>query len=62
VFCFEVSGDIVKRSHYTPCRRLGEGGIVLLILDLGITAGYGLDDREIQVRSPAKAKDFSSNL
>jgi hypothetical protein len=25
-------------------------------------SGYGLDDREIEVRSPAGAEDFSSNL
>jgi hypothetical protein len=25
-------------------------------------SGYGLDDRAIDVRSPAEAKDFSSNL
>jgi hypothetical protein len=25
-------------------------------------SGYGLDDRAIEVRSPAGAKDFSSNL
>jgi hypothetical protein len=27
-----------------------------------IVSGYGLDDRAIEVRSPAGAKDFSSNL
>jgi hypothetical protein len=27
-----------------------------------IASDYGLDDRAIQVRSPAEAKDFSSNL
>jgi hypothetical protein len=27
-----------------------------------IVFGYGLDDRVIEVRSPAEAKDFSSNL
>jgi hypothetical protein len=27
-----------------------------------IVSGYGLDDRAIEVRSPAEAKDFSSNL
>jgi hypothetical protein len=25
-------------------------------------SGYGLDDRAIEVRSPAEAKDFSSSL
>jgi hypothetical protein len=29
---------------------------------VSIVFGYGLDDRAIQVRSPAGAKDFSSNL
>jgi hypothetical protein len=29
---------------------------------VSIVAGYGLDDRAIQVRSPAETKDFSSNL
>jgi hypothetical protein len=27
-----------------------------------IVSGYGLDDREIEVRSPAEAKGFSSSL
>jgi hypothetical protein len=27
-----------------------------------IVSGYGLDDRVIEVRSPAGAKDFSSSL
>jgi hypothetical protein len=29
---------------------------------VSIVSDYGLDDREIGVRSPAGAKDFSSNL
>jgi hypothetical protein len=29
---------------------------------VSIVSGYGLDDRAIEVRSPAEAKDFSSNL
>jgi hypothetical protein len=29
---------------------------------VGTVSDYGLDDRTIEVRSPAKAKDFSSNL
>jgi hypothetical protein len=29
---------------------------------VSIVSGYGLDDRAIEVRSPAGAKDFSSNL
>jgi hypothetical protein len=31
-------------------------------IDVGILADYGLDVRAIGVRSPAGAKDFSSNL
>jgi hypothetical protein len=29
---------------------------------VSIVSDYGLDDRAIEVRSPAEAKDFSSNL
>jgi hypothetical protein len=29
---------------------------------VSIMSGYGLDDRAIEVRSPAEAKDFSSSL
>jgi hypothetical protein len=29
---------------------------------VGIVSGHGLDDRTIEVRSPAEAKDFSSSL
>jgi hypothetical protein len=29
---------------------------------VSIVSGYGLDDRAIEVRSPAEAKDFSSSL
>jgi hypothetical protein len=29
---------------------------------VSIVSGYGLDDRAIEVRSPAEAKDFSSIL
>jgi hypothetical protein len=29
---------------------------------VSIVSGYGLDDRAIEVRSPAEAKDFSSKL
>jgi hypothetical protein len=29
---------------------------------VSIVSGYGLDDRTIEVRSPAEAKDFSSSL
>jgi hypothetical protein len=36
---------------------LGEAGS-----SVSIVSGYGLDDRVIEVRSPAEAKDFSSNL
>jgi hypothetical protein len=30
--------------------------------NVSIVFGYGLDDRPIEVRSPAGARDFSSNL
>jgi hypothetical protein len=29
---------------------------------VSIVSGYGLDDRTIEVRSPARAKDFSYSL
>jgi hypothetical protein len=29
---------------------------------VSIVSGYGLDDRAIEVRPPAQAKDFSSSL
>jgi hypothetical protein len=29
---------------------------------VSIVSGYGLDDRAIEVRSPARAKDFSCDL
>jgi hypothetical protein len=29
---------------------------------VSIVSGYGLDDRTIEARSPAEARDFSSNL
>jgi hypothetical protein len=29
---------------------------------VSIVSGYGLDDRAIEVRSPAEAKDFSSSF
>jgi hypothetical protein len=29
---------------------------------VSIVSGYGMDDRAIEVRSPAEAKDFSSTL
>jgi hypothetical protein len=32
------------------------------VSSVSIVSGYGLDDRVIEVRSPAGAKDFSSNL
>jgi hypothetical protein len=35
----------------------------MYVLKIGSTvSGYGLDDRAIEVRSPAEAKNFSSNL
>jgi hypothetical protein len=32
------------------------------VSSVSIVSDYGLDDRAIGVRSPARAKDFSSNL
>jgi hypothetical protein len=31
-------------------------------ISVSIVSGYGLDDRAMEVRSPAEAKDFSSSL
>jgi hypothetical protein len=36
--------------------------IRIRVSSVGIVSDYGLDDRAIGVRSPAGAKDFSSNL
>jgi hypothetical protein len=49
-------------------KRLQACNLVLLCYSwsrgssVSIVSGYGLDDRAIGVRSPAGAKDFSSNL
>jgi hypothetical protein len=40
----------------TVHNNLGPGSSV------SVVSGYGLDDRAIEVRSPAEARDFSSNL
>jgi hypothetical protein len=56
-----ISNILVKYIFYTFCRstcvygrsRVSSGSIV---------SDYGLDDRAIEVRSPAEAKDFSSSL
>jgi hypothetical protein len=32
------------------------------VSSVSIASGYGLDDREIEVRSPAEAKDLSCSL
>jgi hypothetical protein len=45
-----------RTAWYQYCTYLGAGSSV------SIVPGYWLDDRAIEVRSPAKAKDFSSNL
>jgi hypothetical protein len=37
-------------------------GISKLGSSVSIVSGYGLNDRKIEVRSPAEAKDFSSSL
>jgi hypothetical protein len=41
---------------YDICPKGSRGSSVSIVF------GYGLDDREIEVRSPAEAKDFSSSL
>jgi hypothetical protein len=41
---------------------MGYKSLVLSRVSSGIVSDYGLDDRAIEVRSPAGAKDFSSNL
>jgi hypothetical protein len=33
-----------------------------ILTSVSIVSGYGLDDRPIEVRSPAGAKDFSSSF
>jgi hypothetical protein len=32
------------------------------VTQVSVVTGYGLEDRAIEVRSPAEAKDFSSSL
>jgi hypothetical protein len=36
--------------------------VLVLGSSVSIVSGYGLDDRAIEFRSPAEAKDFSSSL
>jgi hypothetical protein len=36
--------------------------ILQVLVGSRVVSGYGLDDRAIGVRSPAEARDFSSNL
>jgi hypothetical protein len=43
-----------KFNPHSPSRRRGSS--------VSIVSDYGLDDRAIEVRSPAEAKDFSSSL
>jgi hypothetical protein len=33
-----------------------------IVVYMKIVSGYGLDDREIEVRSPVEVNDFSSNV
>jgi hypothetical protein len=47
----------VTKILYFPTSDIDEPGS-----SVNIVSGYGLDDRAIEVRSPAEAKDFSSNL
>jgi hypothetical protein len=52
----DLSGYIPRNiwAHYSYFYEPGSS--------VSIVSGYGLDDRAIEVRSPAGAKDFSSNL
>jgi hypothetical protein len=52
-FCCSARG---KTLHITICSYRSWGSSVSIMSD------YGLDDRAIGVRSPAGAKDFSSNF
>jgi hypothetical protein len=45
---------ILFRASISPVEEPGSS--------VSIVSDYGLDDREIGVRSPAEAKDFSSSL
>jgi hypothetical protein len=46
----------IKNFHILNSFQASPGSSV------SIVSGYGLDDRAIDVRSPAEAKDFSSSL
>jgi hypothetical protein len=53
---FEDSWSNSQLFNWSTARDMrGPGSLV------SIVSGYGLDDRAIEVRSPAKAKDFSSS-
>jgi hypothetical protein len=51
--CFKVYSSIFLKVLW----KTGAPGS-----SVSIVSGYGLDDRAIEFRSPAEAKDFSSNL
>jgi hypothetical protein len=56
----EVLGKTVKLLPVSLYMRLA--GTIEPGSSVSIVSGYGLDDRAIEVRSPAGAKDFSSSL
>jgi hypothetical protein len=51
-----ISGELQQNFVVVPCIIRSRGSSVSSV------SGYGLDDRAIQVRSPAEAEDFSSKL
>jgi hypothetical protein len=51
------TGTCICSWIYTGTYKYGSRGS-----SVSIVSGYGLDDRAIEVRSPAGAKDFSSSL
>jgi hypothetical protein len=43
--------------YFMYLHKMGDG-----VAQVSIVSGYGMDDRAIEVRFPAEAKDFSSSL
>jgi hypothetical protein len=64
------SGTFISKLNRRFESKLTLGGIILIMYVTtwsrgssgSIVSDYGLDDRAVGVRSPAEAKDFSSNL
>jgi hypothetical protein len=55
-FCIVQNFTSIKNEKRTRVNFCEQGSSV------SIVPGYGLDDRAIEVRTPAEAKDFSSSL